>query len=112
MDSVQRQCESFLREVCQKACDDKCNTIQVSVLVDYVACAEKYRMTSVLPLAIRLCAERSTLLLRKAGLHTMISQETATQIFDSREKMTEEGIKSCLLKGMHISFLGILLTCS
>jgi hypothetical protein len=103
VDTVLRKCEDFLKDICQRACDDKHNTMETSVLVDYVVCAERYRMESVLPLAICLCAERSARLLTEAGLNTMISPETAKLILESRDKMTEEEMKSRLLNG--ISFL-------
>jgi hypothetical protein len=104
VDSVLGRCEDFLKDVCQRAWEDKHNTMETSVLVDYVACAERYRMESVLPLAIRLCAERNTRLLTEAGLLTMISPETAKPILESRDEMAERAAKSCLGKG--ISFLG------
>jgi hypothetical protein len=64
-------------------------------------------MESVLPLAIRLCAERSARLLTEAGLYTMISLETAKLIHESRDEMAEKAAKSYLEKG--ISFLGTFL---
>jgi hypothetical protein len=100
VDSVLRQCEDFLKDVCQRACDDKYSTMETSVLVDYVACAERYRMESVLPLAIRLCAERSARLLTEAGLYTMISPETAKLILESRDEMAEKAAKACLERGI------------
>jgi hypothetical protein len=60
-------------------------------------------MESVLPLAIRLCAERSARLLTEAGLYTVISPETAKLILESRDEMAEKAAKACLERG--ISFL-------
>ncbi|XP_061176166.1 uncharacterized protein LOC133185123 [Saccostrea echinata] len=105
--AVKDKCESLLREVCQSTARDIEKRIETSTLVNYTACAAQFNMNSVLPFALRLCAECPPQSLKLAGIDAKVTGDLQRRIAECRNSLLEKELKPYFGEGSRQDFLNI-----
>lgn len=93
---VKERCVHFITQTLQKAIINDIQRPDLHTLLKYISCAELYNLSSVLPLAIMMCAKYTIKSLTEASLQTPVSGETHVKIWT---KLTETLTKERIEKG-------------
>lgn len=64
--------------------------IDTKTLLIYVTNAEVYNLSSVLPLAVQVCAKYDEQLLKQAGSETLLSERMMMKIVQERNKLLQD----------------------
>ncbi|XP_052711189.1 uncharacterized protein LOC128185629 [Crassostrea angulata] len=96
---VKERCVHFITQTLQKAIINEIQRPDLHTLLKYISCAELYNLSSVLPLAIIMCAKYTIKSLTETSLQTPVSGETHVKICTERTKLTETLTKERIEKG-------------
>lgn len=99
---VKERCEHFITQTLQRAINHEIERPDLLTILKYISCAELYNMTSVLPLAVTMCAKYTITSLTEASLHTLVSEKTLVKIYTERAKITETLAKERIEKGNNL----------
>lgn len=99
MSKVKERCVHFITQTLQKAIINEIQRPDLHTLLKYISCAELYNLSSVLPLAIIMCAKYTIKSLTEASLQTPVSGETHVKICTERTMLTETLTKERIEKG-------------
>lgn len=102
MIEVKERCEHFIIQTLQKSINHEIQRPDLHTLLKYASCADLYNLTSVLPLAVNMCAKYTIKSLTNASLHTPVSEKIHVNIFTERTKFTEKLTKERIEKGNNL----------
>lgn len=98
---VKERCEKFIIQTLQKSINHEIQRPDLHALLKYASCADLYNLTSVLPLAVNMCAKYTIKSLTNASLQTPVSEKILVKIYTERTKLTENLTKERIKKGNH-----------
>lgn len=96
---VKERCEKFIIQTLQKSINHEIQRPDLHALLKYASCADLYNLTSVLPLAVNMCAKYTIKSLTNASLQTPVSEKILVKIYTERTKLTENLTKERIKKG-------------
>lgn len=91
----------FIIQTLQKSINHEIERPDLHTLLKYASCADLYNLTSVLPLAVNMCAKYTIKSLTNASLQTPVSEKILVKIYTERTKLTENLTKERIKKGNH-----------
>lgn len=101
MSEVKGRCEHFIIQTPQKANNYEIQRPDPCTLLKYISCAELCNMTSVLPLAVTMCAKYTTPPLPDGSFQTPISK---VKIRTEKTKLIETLMKERIVNGNNLMF--------
>lgn len=98
--AVQDRCESFLTKNMKKATNHEIEPINIQTLLSYIECAEKYNLSTILALAVNLCARYDIPVLQEANVEDRVSEKTWKEIVGDRNSLMTTFMRKILQRGI------------
>lgn len=86
---VKERCEKCMVQTLQSVNKQGMHRADAKTLLNYVAIAELYNLSTALPLAIQICAKYDDKSLKQAGVDTLVSETMLMTITKERNKLLE-----------------------
>ena len=97
--AVQDRCESFLTQKLKQATNHEIERMDIPTLLSYIECAEKYKLPTILALAVNLCARYDIPVLKEAGVEDRVSEKTWKEILEDRNSLMTTFVRKILQTG-------------
>ena len=97
--AVQDRCESFITKKLKQATNHEIERMDIPTLLSYIECAEKYEMSTILALAVNLCARYDIPVLQEARVEDRVLEKTWKEIVRDRNALMTTFMRKILLKG-------------
>lgn len=100
---VKERCEKCMVQTLQLVNQQGMHRANAKALLNYVANAELYNLSTALPLAIQICAKYDEKSLKQAGIDTLVSEKMLMTITKERNKLLETLTITRIQQGLYAS---------
>ncbi|XP_022294919.2 uncharacterized protein LOC111105038 [Crassostrea virginica] len=97
--AVQDRCESFITKKLKQATNHEIERMDIPTLLSYIEYAEKYKLPTILALAVNLCARYDIPVLKEAGVEDRVSEKTWKEILEDRNSLMTTFMRKILQTG-------------